>query len=175
MRINSAKSLNRGKSRRRGSNRVNGGCSNNKVALSYSFQENLPRRLYQVEESRMKSVYLTHITIPRLNLRLPSYEKATSESKSRVLQGGGQGKLQSSTVQHIRRSIMSGGTIQNQVRQLLSKEVERADVKSSFQHSHIKTMCVSRKCRRLSSNSQLIQIKQPFRFQRFQTLVCTEP
>ena len=44
-----------------------------------------------------------HIIIPRLNLRLPSNEEATSESKSRVLQGGGQGKLQSSTVKHIKK------------------------------------------------------------------------
>ena len=97
--------------------------------------------------------HLIHSTIPSLNLRLPSNQEATSESKSRVLQGRGQEKLQSATAHHIKRIISSGGTIQNQVHQLLSKEVQRADVNSSFQHSHIKIVCVSRKCRRLSSNS----------------------
>ena len=141
--------------------------------LAHALSKISPLSLLRSKRIKDKECHLSHITIPSSSLKLPSNQDATGESKGRFLQWGGQGKLQSSTVQHIIRNIMSGGTIQNQVRQLLSKEVKRADVNSSFQHSHIKTVCVSRKCWRLSSNSQLIQIKQPLRFQRFQTLVCT--
>jgi len=72
-----------------------------------------------------------------LYLRLPSNEEATSGSKSQVLQGGGQGKLQSSTMQRIRRSKLSNLFGYNDFRHLSAgsrnklarQEVNDSDVK----------------------------------------------
>ena len=55
----------------------------------------------------------------------------------------------------------------NQVRQLLLKEVQRADIYSPFQHPHIKSACVkvlSETLVQILKSSSCIWVKQPFRF-----------